>query len=63
MQSHIAVDVPHSKVFSLTSLAAFSGLWWTLMWWGAAGLNFLKESIKCEKRKTLWPLILRTRAR
>lgn len=51
------------KLFSLNSLVAFSGLWWTLMWWGAAGLNFLKESIEYEKRKTHWSLILRTWAR
>lgn len=52
-----------SKDFSFKSHALLSGLWWTLMWQDAAGLNFLKESIGSEKRRTRWTLILRTRER
>lgn len=41
----------------LKEFAVSPGLWSTLMWWDAAGLNYLKESIKCEKRMICRSLI------
>lgn len=44
-------------------LSVLSGLWWTVMWWDAAGLNFLKASTDCVKKKAQRTQILGTQAR
>ncbi len=52
-----------SVFFSLKGLFLLSGLWWTVMWWDAAGLNFPKASTECVKRGATVTWILSTQER
>lgn len=56
VQWRVAAGVAHSFKI-LKEFAVSPGLWRTLMWWDAAGLNYRKESIECEKRKICRSLI------